>query len=93
MILHTVGLDAALDVWLEAVLGSGTTNYSGADASSLLVAVEDLGHASVRDAQLPGNDARTDSGGRQFDDLQSDVVGQWTPVDEDSTQLVNTSLT
>ncbi len=93
MILHAVGLDAALDVWLEAVLGSGTANDSGPDASSLLVAIEDLGDASVRDAQLPGNDAGTDASGRQFDNLQSDVVGQWTSVDEDSAQLINTSLT
>jgi hypothetical protein len=93
VILHAVGLDAALDVRLEAVLGSGTANDSGPDASSLLVAIEDLGDASVGDAQLPGNDAGTDAGGRQFDNLQSDVVGQWTSVDEDSAQLINTSLT
>jgi hypothetical protein len=93
MILHAVGLDTALDVRLEAVLGSGTANDSGPDASSLLVAIEDLGNASVGDTQLPGNDAGTDAGGRQFDNLQSDVVRQWTSVDEDSTQLINTSLT
>ncbi len=93
MVLHTVGLDTALDVWLKAVLRSGSTDDSGADAARLLVAVEDLGDAAVGDAQLSRDDARTDSGCRQFDDLQADVVGQRPAVDKDTAQLINTALT
>ena len=74
MILHTIGLDAALNVGLEAVLEPGSTHNSGADTASLLVSIKNLRDAAVRDAQLARDDARTDTGSGQFDDLQSDVV-------------------
>ena len=93
VVLHTVGLDAALDVWLEAVLRSGPTDDSGSDAARLLVTVEDLGDAAVGHAQLARDDARTDAGRRQFDDLQTDVVGQRTAIDEHSAQLIHAPLT
>ena len=93
MILHAIGLNTALDVWLEAVLRPGSTYDSGADAARLLVSVEDLWDAAVRHAQLARDDARTDASSRQFDDLQSDVVRQWSAVDEHTAQLVHSSLT
>ena len=93
MIIESVLLDAPLDVATEAVLGPGSAHDSGADASGLLVAVEDLGDASVRYPQLPRDDARAHSGRRQFHNLQPDVIGQRPPVDEDSAQLIDTPLT
>ncbi len=46
----------------------------------------------MTDPQLPRDDAGSDSGGRHLDDLQADVVGQRSAVDEDAAQLVNSAL-
>ena len=92
-VLHTVGLDPTLDVRMEARLRPRPAQHSGSDAARLLVAVEDLGDAAVGHAQLARDDARTDAGRRQFDDLQTDVVGQRTAIDEHSAQLIHAPLT
>ena len=84
--------------------GSGRTSASGRlwfrsaddsrpDAARLLIAVEDFRDAAVGDAELSGDDARTDSGRGQLDDFESDVVGQRTAVDKDAAQLVDPALT
>ena len=73
-VLHTIGLDTALNVGLKTRFGPSAAEHSGADAASLLVSIKDLRDAAVRDAQLARDDARTDTGSGQFDDLQSDVV-------------------
>lgn len=44
------------------------------------------------DTQLPGDDARTDPVVGHLYYLVSDVVGQRTAVDEDSSELVDPSL-
>ena len=93
MIVQTVLLDSFQDLLADALLRPGAAQDSGADASGLLVAVEDLGDASVRYPQLPRDDARAHSGRRQFHNLQPDVIGQRPPVDEDSAQLIDTPLT
>ena len=93
MILLTVLLDASLDIGAERVFGPGTSDHSGADAARLLVAVEDLGHAAVGHAQLAGDDARPDTGSGQFDDFQTNVIGQRTAIDEHATQLIDAALT
>ena len=73
-------------------LGFRSADDSRPDAARLLVAIEDLWHAAVRDAQLPGDDARTDSRRRQLDDLQPDVVRQRAAVDEHSAELIDATL-
>lgn len=57
-----------------------------------LVAVQDLGDASVGDPQLARDDAGTDSCSGHLHDLQADVAGQRSSVDEDASQLIDTSL-
>ena len=47
----------------------------------------------MRDAQQATDDAGTHAGSRHLDDLEADVVGQWTPVDEDASQLIHPPLT
>ena len=42
VVLHTVLLDASLDLLAEAVLGPGASHHPGADAARLLVTVQDL---------------------------------------------------
>ena len=44
------------------------------------------------DAHLPGDDAGPDASRGHFDDLQANVVGQGTPIDEHATQLVDATL-
>lgn len=56
-------------------LGFTAPDGPGSDGSGLLVPAEDFGDAPVRDAQLSGNDARTDPVMRHFYDLVADVVG------------------
>ena len=70
----------------------GSADDSRPDAARLLVAVEDFRDAAVGDAELSGDDARTDSGRGQLDDFESDVVGQRTAVDKDAAQLVDPAL-
>ena len=72
--------------------GLGAADDARTDAARLLVAVQDLGDAAVRNAQLAGNNAGTDAGRGQFDDLQSNVVGQRSAVDEHAAQLIDTTL-
>lgn len=61
-------------------------------ATTYLVPVEDLGHAAVRHAELPRNDARPHAGRRHFHDLEPDVVGKRAAVDEHAAQLVHAAL-
>ena len=76
----------------RAALWFRSSDDSRADTARLLVAIEDLGHAAMRDAQLPRDDARTDTRRRQFDDLQADVIRKRPTVDKDSAKLINTTL-
>ena len=46
----------------------------------------------VRNPELSTDDTRPDSLGRQLHDLQSDVVGEWSPVDEHAPELVHATL-
>ena len=55
--------------------GLRASDDSGPDGSCLLVAVKDLGHTAMADAQLSANDTRPHPSGGHFDDLQSDMVG------------------
>ena len=92
-----VGVVAAIviDFVLDFVVGRfglGAADDARTDAARLLVAVQDLGDAAVRNAQLAGNNAGTDAGRGQFDDLQSNVVGQRSAVDEHAAQLIDTTL-
>ena len=74
-IFHTIRLDTTLNVRMQAGLGSSSAQHSGADATRFLVAIENFRDATVWNSQLTWYDARTDSGGCQFDDFQSNVIG------------------
>lgn len=58
-----------------------------------LISVQDLGDTSMGHPKLTGDNAGTDSRGRHLDDLQADMVRKRSPVDEDASQLIYTSLT
>lgn len=84
-------LDARFD------FGSGharlaAANHAGSDGAGLLVAIQDLGDATVRHAQLPGDDAWPHPGSGELDDLQPYVIGQRTSVYENTAELVHTPL-
>lgn len=57
-----------------------------------LIAIKDLRNATVRDAQLPWYLTRPHAGGSELDDLQSNVRWQRSPVDENTSELVDASL-
>jgi len=57
-----------------------------------LVSVEYLGNTSMRDPQVPGDDTGSDPCSCHLDDLETDVVGKWSSIDKDSSQLVHSSL-
>lgn len=44
-------------------------------------------------AKLTGDHARTNASGCHFDDSEADVIGKRTAVDEDTAELVYSSLT
>ena len=46
----------------------------------------------MADPELPGDDTRPDAGRRHLDDLEPDVVGQRSAVDEHSAELVHPTL-
>jgi len=77
----------------EAGAGFAAADGAWPHAASLLVALEDLADAAVRDAQGPADDARSDTARRQLDDPQSDVTRQRSPVDEYAAQLIHSALT
>lgn len=45
------------------------------------------------DPELPGDDARPDAVVGHLHDFVADVIGQGSPVDEDSPELVHSALT
>ena len=71
----------------------GAPDDPRSDAARLLVPVQDLGDAPVRDPQRARDDARADSGGGHLDYLQTLVVGERAAVDENAAQLVHPTLT
>ena len=52
VVIEPILLDSFEDLLADALLGPRSTQHSGADASGFLIAVEDLGDASVRHSQL-----------------------------------------
>lgn len=72
--------------------GLAASDGPGPDGAGLLVAAEDLGDAAVGDAQLAGDDAGPDAVVGHLHNLVADVVGQGSPVDEDTTELIDPAL-
>lgn len=70
-----------------------TTNYARPYWSSLLVTIQYFRYTTVRDAQLSADVAWSNSLGGHFNDLQALVIWQWSAIDENTTKLVNSSLT
>nr|CAI5837389.1 unnamed protein product [Callosobruchus analis] len=69
------------------------TDNARSDAPSLLVAIQDLGYASMGYPQLAGYYARSYTSRSHLDYLQSDVIGKRSAVNEDTAQLVHATLT
>lgn len=57
------------------------------------IPVEYFGDTSVTDSELSRDDARPDTSRSHLDNLESDVIGKRSPIDEDTSQLVYPSLT
>lgn len=72
--------------------GLAAPDGPGQDASGLVVPGQDLGHATVGDAQLTADVARSDADPGQFDDAHADRVGQRPTVDEHAAQLVHLAV-
>lgn len=73
--------------------GFASTYCSRTNGAGLLVPTEDFGHAAVWDTQLSGDHAGSDAVMGHFHDFVSDVIRQWPSVDENSTELVYSTLT
>jgi len=80
-----------LDVSVDAA-GSLGADAAGSDAARVLVPLQYLADAAVRDAQRPADGARPHALGGHLDDPQSDLIRQRAPVDEDAAQLIQTTL-
>lgn len=72
--------------------GLAASDGPGQDASGLVVPGQDLGHATVGDAQLTADVARSDAHPGQFDDAHANGVGQRPTVDEHAAQLVHLAV-
>lgn len=66
-----------------------STDGTRQNRTGLMVSGQNLRHAAVADAQLPGNVTRPDAESGQFDDAHSRRVGQRSTVDENASQLVD----
>ena len=83
-VLFLVVLDAFLDLWRgDARLGAA--DDAGPDGAGLLVALQDLADAAVAHPQLPADHTGPDALSRHLHDLQADMVGQGTTIDENAT--------
>ncbi len=69
------------DSWFAAADGSGK------NGTGFVVSGQDFRNASVADSELSRNVARTNPELCKFDDSDSDVIRQWSAVDENATQL------
>lgn len=74
-------------------LGFAATDGPGSDGACLLVPAQDFGHAAVGDPELSGDDTRPDAVVGHLHDFMSDVVGQRSAINENSSELVHTALT
>ena len=98
LVAQHVGTLGSVLVDLGLDLGRGGARLAAADrarpdAARLGVALQDLAHAAVRDAQLTRDDARSRALRGHLDDAHADARGQRTTVDEHAAQLVDSSLT
>ena len=57
-----------------------------------MLPVENLADTSMTDSQLSGDDTWSDTRCCHLNDLQSDVVGERSAIDEDSSQLIDSTL-
>lgn len=79
-------MDFISHLWLAASDGPRP------DGACLLVPAEDFGDAAVGHPQLTGDDTRPDTVMGHLHDFMADVVGERSPVYEDTTELVNPTL-
>ena len=73
--------------------GLAATDGSRSNAAGLLVALKDFTDASVRDAQRSADDAGLDALSCHFDNFQPHWLWQGSAVYEQTSQLVDPSLT
>lgn len=90
-VFFLVIVDLLFDVW-RGYLGLGASDDSRPDGARFLVSVENFGDAAVRHPELTRDDAGADAGSGHLDDLQANVVGERTTVDEDAPELVDATL-
>lgn len=72
--------------------GLAAPDGAGQDRARLVVARQNLGHATVRNAQLTRYVARPNAQLGKLDDAQAHCVGQWSTVDEHAAQLVHLTV-
>lgn len=70
-----------------------STYRSRTNGTGLLVATEDFGHTAVWDPQLSGDHTGSDAVMGHFHYFVSNMIWQWPSVDENSTELVHSTLT
>lgn len=73
-------------------LGLAASDGPRPDGACLLVPAKDFGDAAVGNAQLTGDDTRPDTVMGHLHDFVADVVGERSAVYEDTTELVDPTL-
>lgn len=62
------------------------------NGARLLVPAKDFGNAAVGHSQLPGDDTRSDAVMSHLHDFMADMVGERSSVYENTTKLVDSTL-
>lgn len=69
-----------------------STNDARPYRARFLIAIQYFRYTTVRDPQLSRYHTRPYSTGGHFHNFKAYMIGQWTSIDEDAAQLVDTSL-
>jgi len=91
-ILLTHLIDASFDLW-RCHLGLRATNHSWSYRARLLVAIQYFGYTAMGNPQLSRYHTWPNPAGGHFHDFQTDVIGQRSSIDEDTAELIDSSLT
>ncbi len=73
--------------------GFASSYCSRTDRASFLIPAEDFGHTTVGNAKLSGDHAGTDAVVSHFNYFVADMIWQRPAIDENSTKLIDSTLT
>ena len=80
-------------IWSSPHLGFSSSDGPGFDGSSLIEPGQYLGDAAMGDQELSGDVAGSDTHESKLHDPPPNIVRQRSSIDEDSSELIDSSLT